>query len=98
MKKTIVGMGVLLAFGFLAVYATSVYIHRNDNRFKFVANSGAIDTRTGQACLMVRSPDVFDAVGENPGDKALSENPIDKVLRNSAQGSKPHTPFCGDIK
>ena len=52
MRKLILILGFLLGFGFLAVYSVSVYIHRNDGRFK--ADGGvpmvAIDTRTGQMC------------------------------------------------
>lgn len=84
MKKLVASIAVLLAFGFLSTYAVSVYIHRNDNRFKSTDNPGAaLDTRTGQLCLTVRAPQTAAVASENSLDKALNNKPV---------------PFCGDIK
>jgi hypothetical protein len=91
-------VAALFALSLVTIYATSVYIHRNDNRFKVIPDEHgrAIDSRTGQRCLTLRSPEVSDVVSENLFDD------IDK--QNQARVSKPpvpptpSVPFCGDIK
>ncbi len=57
MRKIFVFLGFVLGFGFLAAYSVSIYIHRNDGRFKIIGDGlrGAIDSRTGQLCLTTPS-------------------------------------------
>ncbi len=56
MSKTTASLLLVLGFAFLIVYAASVWVHRNDGRFREAGGSmgGAIDTRTGQLCRTVR--------------------------------------------
>ncbi len=55
-RKMFVALAFLLGFGFLAAYSASIYIHRNDGRFRVVGElpgGSTIDSRTGQMCITI---------------------------------------------